>query len=542
MAAIALSGLQTGIDTALLVEQLVAASRGPLTRLQARQQSWEDKAAAFDKVRLYVEALQESAADLRFASALRAVTVRSSQEAALTATASSGAGEGAHEIVINQLAAADRKVHAGLAAQDTLVGEGTFAYTYGGQTRTVQTTAETTLEELRDLINNDGSNPGVTASLLQYDAGDGLAYHLVLGGNETGAEHAIAIDDGQTTLDGFSSDAFTTTQSAQDAEVRVDGYPAGQWMTRSSNTIDDVLPGVTLELHATGTARLSLTRDTTGLKEKITAAVTAYNDLVRTIQEKTAYDEAAKKGGPLLSEATVRNLRREIRLPFIERALGFSATSDAFALAGDIGLSVDRDGLLALDEDALDEAIQEDYAGVLSLLAADRTGTSDSDALRFYAASSQTAPGAYSVRAVFESGTLLSAQIKGADEGDDAWRDAVVEGNLIVGAEGTAEQFLQVTAAFAGTGTVETEVRVRQGIGGRLYDALDTLLDTVDGPLAVAARHCEDAVDLLQTGIDRQQDRLDRLETRLRLKFAKLEQALTLLAAQRSALGLNASA
>jgi flagellar hook-associated protein 2 len=542
MASIALPGLQSGIDTGLLVQQLVAASRGPLARLEARRDRWEDRADAFGRVRLYLEAFQESAAAVRQASALRAFTVRSNQEDVLTATASGGAGEGAHEIVIGQLAAAERKIHDGLADPETLVGEGVFAYTYDGQTRSIQTTAETTLADLRGLINNDGSNPGVTASLLEYDAGDGLAYHLVLGGNETGADHAITIEDALVTLEAFQAAAFTTTQSAQDAQVRVDGYPAGQWIGRSTNTIDDVLPGVTLELHATGTVRLSLTRDTAGLKEKVASLVEAYNDLVQDLQAKTAYDAATKTGGVLMGEWSVRDLRQQVRLPLVERALGFSSGNDAFTLAGEIGLSLDSDGLLSLDEDALDEAIQDDYAGVLALLGADRTGTSDSDALRFHAASSLTTPGAYSVRAVFESGVLVSAWIKGAEEGPDAWRAAAVEGGLITGAEGQAEQFLQVTAAYAGTGTVEAEVRVRQGIGGRLYERLDALLDPTDGGLALSEAYCEDAIARVETSIERKQASLDRMEARLKIKFAKLEQALTLLAAQRSALGLGVSA
>ena len=55
------------------------------------------------------------------------------------------------------------------------------------------------------------------------------------------------------TLTGFASADFTETRSAQDSLIKVDAYPTGadDWISRSSNTIDDVISGVTLHLHDT---------------------------------------------------------------------------------------------------------------------------------------------------------------------------------------------------------------------------------------------------------------------------------------------------
>jgi hypothetical protein len=44
----------------------------------------------------------------------------------------------------------------------------------------------------------------------------------------------------------FAEADFTETQSAQDSQIRVDGYPSGEWISRSSNTIDDVISGFTI--------------------------------------------------------------------------------------------------------------------------------------------------------------------------------------------------------------------------------------------------------------------------------------------------------
>ena len=548
MSAISLSGLQTGIDTSLLIQQLVAASSRPVELLQQRQARWQSKADAFSALQVSLEALRTAADAIHDSSDLRAYAVQCSNDDTVTAQVASGATEGTHEIVVDQLAAAEREVHAGLAVADTLVGVGAFSYTYNGQTRTIQTSDQTTLQGLSGLINNDAGNPGVRASVLEYDAGGDQVYHLVLGGDQTGADYAIAVNDAQTTLDGtgdtvdFRQATFTESQTARSSRVRVDGYPAGAWIERDSNTIDDILAGITLRLHAAGTAQVSLTRDTEGLKTKLAALVDAYNDAVDLMKQQTAYDQTTASGGVLSGEYTIRHVRQQLRLPIIEKAVGFLAGTDAYTLAGRVGLSIDRYGQLGLDEDTLDEALTDDYLGVLNLLGADRTGASDSANLQYYGATTATTPGTYAVRAVLAAGVLVSAQVKLATEGDGAWRDAVVEGNLIIGADGYPEGGLRVTAAYDGSGTVEAEVRIRQGIGGRLFDTLDNLLASTDGTIALAEKRCENAISGLQKNIERQEYRLSRMELRLRTQFARLEQALTMLEAQRMALGAGTSA
>ncbi len=546
MSTISLSGLQTGIDTDAIVQQLVSASSGTLNRLRVRRTEWTAKQDAFGTLRTRLDALQTAVEDIRTTADLRAYTTTSNDTDSLTLEAGPGAGEGAHDVVINRLASAERQVHDGQADLETLVGEGAFVYTYNGTTRTVQTTAETTLEDLRDLINNDAGNPGVTASLLEYDAGAGQVYHLVLGGNDTGADYAVTIEDAQTTLDGtngtldFRTATFTETQSAQDAQVRIDGYPDGDWITRSTNTINDILPGVTLHVHAATdvgeTVRISINRDTGGLKEKVGAFVQAYNAATDYIQEQTAYDEATGEAGVLMGEYTTTHVRYLTRLPIIEAAPGFLDGTDPYTLAGQIGLSVDRYGTLELDEETFDDALADDYLGVLNLFGADRSGTSDSDVLSFYGATSATEAGTYDVEATFDAGVLVSARIKGADEDDSAWRDATIDGDTIVGGNDHPEAALRVVADYSDTGTVTAAVRVRQGLGGRMYETLDDLLDPLDGPLANVDERCDSTLDSIENSIERQEHRLDAMEQRLRQRFARLESTLARLQAQQSAL------
>jgi flagellar hook-associated protein 2 len=544
-------GLATGIDTTALINQLVAAESSQLNLLKSRQSVLQTKSSAYDTLETRLKTLQDAADELRDAGDLRAYKLTTSDSETLSATASSGASEGFHEVAINRLASAERDVHAGLASEDTLVGVGTFSYTYGtgedAVTRTIQTTEDTTLEGLRDLINNDSGNPGVTASVLEHDAGGGNVFHLVLSGNDSGSDYSLEINDAETTLDGtdgkadFTAASFTETQQAQDCQLQVDGYPSTGWIERSSNTVDDVLPGVSLDLHATGTVTLSLSRETDELEEKLQDMVDAYNSVVDYVQQSTDYDEDTKVAGPLIGDYTLTHIRRELRLAFVEALPGFSDGSDAYSLAGELGLKIDSEGHMELDTDVLDEAISDNYLGVLAAIGARRTGASEDDYLKFLGCTVDTEPGTYDVKATFDgAGDLVSARIKLASEGESAWRDAEVDGNVIIGAEGHDEQYLRITATWDGASTTqEAEVRVREGLAGKLYEAIDEMLDSSDGAVTIARDQCDSSLDVIKDNISRQEDRLDAYAERLKLKFARLEQALTMLEGQRAALGLS---
>jgi flagellar hook-associated protein 2 len=536
---ISLPGLSSGVDTTAIISQLIAAERQPQNLMKTQQAAVQKQSTAFGTLADDIDTLKTAVNDLKNAADLRAFTVSTSNGAILTAKTSSSASEGTHEILIDRLASADRKVNAGLASADTLVGAGTFAYTYHGTTRIVQTTDSTTLQNLSDMINSDGGNPGVTANLLQYDAGDGLAMHLVLAGNDTGADYSITIDDAQTTLTDFQAGTFTTTQTAQNARLKVDGYPTGAgWIERSSNTVTDVIAGVTLSLQSTTPdantpLRLSVTRDTSALKTKLQALVTDYNLVVSYAQEQTRYDATTKTAGVLLGEYSVTNILSQLRTPLTESVTGFQNGKDSFTLAAQIGLSVGQDGKLSLDEDTLDTALSKDYAGVLSLLGANNSGAADGTNLRFYGAPSVTKPGVYDVRATFTDGVITSAQIKLSNESDAAWRDATISNGVIIGAKGQSEQDMQITGTYAGSGTVQTQVRVRQGLAGQMFNTIDkSLASAID----MTEKRYQSQIDLYQKQIDNEDTRLAQLQKQYEAQYARLEQTLALLQEQYNAI------
>jgi len=544
MGTISLSGLSTGIDTDAMVTQLVQAESAPLNMLNARKSEWSAKNDAYGQIQDDLTDLQTKLDTLRSTSDLREFTVQSSDAQAATVTASSDATEGSHDIVINRLATSERSVHAGVADSTTKVGQGALSYTYDGQTRTLNTTSDTTLQGLADLINKDSANPGVSASVLQYDSGDGNAYHLVLQGSDSGSNYAITINDDQTTLNGangtvdFTNGSFLETQAAQNCQLRVDNYPPDGWIERSTNTVDDVLPGVTLTLHQAASIQVTVARDTTDLEQRIKSLVTSYNAVLTYNKSQTAYHEDTKTGGLLQGDNTVTVINQGLRNVFLGAAKGFQDGVDPFTLAGDIGLSVDKDGMLVLDDTKLADAITKNYKGVLNLIGANGSGASDSTYMSFNDSGNNTKAGSYNVKATFDAqGKLVSAMIKLSSEDNKAWRAANIEGNQIVGATGTSEEGMTLTAAWDGSSTEQTAtIRVQDGVANTMYKAVGTMLDTTTGTITIAEGRAKDEMTMLDDNIANEQKRLEAYQTSLKDRFARLESTLTILKGQQSSL------
>ncbi|MHC4435834.1 MAG: flagellar filament capping protein FliD [Planctomycetota bacterium] len=362
---------------------------------------------------------------------------------------------------------------------------------------------------------------------------------------------AVETEGGSTTADlaGFAEADFTETQSAQDSQIRVDGYPSGDWISRSSNTIDDVISGVTLHLHDTTDAageEITLTRDIESVKDKLNSMINAYNFAVIHIQETTGYDSTLKTGGVLMGDYIVSTIRSQIRSPLITQTSGFIVDIDNFLTPAQIGLEIDRDGVLNLDTNVFNEAIAEDYMGVLALIGADKTGSSNSNTIEFYNASNKyTTAGNYDVEVAVTGGAITSAKIKLSSE--STWRDATYSGNIVTG-DSTfddnghpvyAENGLQLSVDLSQDGTFTATVRVKQGFAGAIEDELDNILKTTTGPIDIDQEHVDDQIEGFKERIEFEEYRLTVKENRFIKQFAQLESTLALLQNQMAALGFG---
>jgi flagellar hook-associated protein 2 len=390
MAGVSSVGVGSGLDLEGLITRLLDAERTPkLTALASREASIQADISAFGSLRSVLDQFKSTIGALADAADLRARTATTSDPKYIGASATGTAVAGSYDVQVLNLAKAQKLVtRAGFADANALVGEGTLSFSSGSGNFTVDTTASTTLGELKDLINNAAGNTSVSATLIvvandPLDAGAGTSARLVLSSRSTGAASTVEvavsdIDGNHTDALGLSRFHFSLAdlpgsqldqqQAARDAAIAVDGFTAFS----SSNTFTDVIDGVTLTALREPAdplnpevATLSVAENTAVLGTRINSFVKFYNDVVKSIRQVSGYDAAAKTAGPLNGDPTVRAVATRLR----SVVAGSVEGAELLQTLADIGITTQRDGTLAVDTARLNAAIADNSGDVIALFA-----------------------------------------------------------------------------------------------------------------------------------------------------------------------------
>lgn len=179
--------------------------------------------------------------------------------------------------------------------------------------------------------------------------------------------------------------------SGEDAQITLDGAT----ITRPSNQISDVITGVTLDLKgedADAVITLNLDRDYNGIKDKIKDVVSKYNDLITSINNQFVYDEKTKTAPPLFGDAALLSVKSDLRSVILSAVDGLTSDLDHLSL---IGINIDRNGLLAINDSKLDGYLRTNFSDVVNLFAAQ--GTSTNSNLTYVESGRKTKAGSYEV-------------------------------------------------------------------------------------------------------------------------------------------------
>ncbi|HAT1515252.1 TPA: flagellar filament capping protein FliD [Morganella morganii] len=394
MASITSLGIGSGLDTANMLEQLKYNEQKRLLPYTNMQNSYESKISAWGQISSSLDALNKSIKPLQ-GDAFHAVNVSSNK--AFTATATSGAIADSHSVTVSQLATSHKAktepLQPGQTA-DTLLGDqnsGTRTVVIeqenGSEMRVELKNDETSLNQIAKAINKEDGD--VHASVQNTDNGP----QLVLTSKTTGTDGKMSVRvEGDAQLDGIlhledGKPGMVTVADAKDAKLTVDGSD----YTRSSNTIDDILTGVTLELKevsekdpsdSTGKTlkaeTLSLTPDMTQYKTSIQNFVTEYNALINQTTASSKYvpsdssgltnndvQKPSSENGALMGDSMLRGLVNETRTA-VNGVYGENGAE--YRSLADIGISIDpKTGLMTLSEDKLDAAIANDPDAVANI-------------------------------------------------------------------------------------------------------------------------------------------------------------------------------
>ncbi|WIM06711.1 MAG: flagellar filament capping protein FliD [Candidatus Nitricoxidivorans perseverans] len=383
MAGIASPGLGSGLDVSGLVSKLMALEQQPLTTLATKEASYQAKLTAFGSLKGALSSLQTAAKTLATTTTFTGMSASVSDTTVLTASAGTTAAAGSYSLSVTQLA----KYHAvrsntNYAATTDTFHTGTLAIQIGSGTAVNVTIDATnnTLAGIRDAINL--ANAGVTATILN----DGTTNRLVLASKTSGSTGAITVavtdsgSGGTNLLSDLASASLVTTQTADDANLTVNGIA----ITRTSNTITDAIDGVTLNLlkgtvASPGTATLTVAKNTGTITSAINAFVKAYNDAAKMLRDSSAYNAATKQASILTGDSTVRSMQSQ--LSTLVNA-NVTAITGGIARLSDIGIAVQKDGTLLADSTKLQAALGDTTKDVASLFTQTTAGN-EGIAVRF---------------------------------------------------------------------------------------------------------------------------------------------------------------
>jgi flagellar hook-associated protein 2 len=338
------AGVGSGLDIESMITQLMALERRPLQRLQQNKSDVQLHISANAQLKSAIARFQAAAQALGERDTLGGVKASSSDDDVLSLSATADATLQDHTVQVLELAAHHRLASGAYADDSAIVGSGTLDIAIGGNTLSLTLDdSNHTLAQLRDAINAAPDNPGVTASIINVDGGS----RLILTARDSGTANAITV----TPDAGLAGFAVAEVDAARDARLTVDGFE----VTRGSNTVSDVIAGVTMTLRATGSATLQFNADSELLNEAVTEFVASYNGLRGNIK---ALGQNALKGDSMLL-GLERSINQRLSTPV---TLDDAGTGYLY----ETGVSFNDQGDLQLDA-----------ARLASTVAADPTRVSD---------------------------------------------------------------------------------------------------------------------------------------------------------------------
>lgn len=322
-------------DFQLIVDRTVQIASLPARALQNDQASLLAKKSALSSLRSPLANLASSLRALNALGENRALSASSSQPGTVAVTLTGAAQPGSFTVSgissLAQRAIATTATGQPSATAGPVAGPGGYLQLVAGE-QTFDLTldpAQDHLEGVRDAINAAGA--GVTASLI---SANGQVF-LSISANQTGAA-AIEL---RTVADDPASNLLQVTQPGASAVFQVNG----QTVTSRENYVEGVIPGAALTLKAlTPEGSPPILIEIASSRAPVSAAIKSFVNAYNQLNEALA--EAG--GGALRGEALINDAYARIRL------LAGQFGGGGVRNLAEIGVSLDRQGVMSFDENA----------------------------------------------------------------------------------------------------------------------------------------------------------------------------------------------
>ncbi len=365
-----LLGAGSGVDIKSLATSLVEAEKLPRQNLiqskidksQAKISGYAAMLAAIDGLKASFESLN----DTNEIGASRISTLGTVVSATVTGTPSTGT----HSIEVNALARAQTTVSPAFSGpSDAINGGGQIDLTITLDPLGSNVTSTVTVPEGEDSLEGiaaaiNAADLGLDAQVIDLGVPDayGNQYSLVVTG-PTGSSGAFSISSSD-----FSALSVVPGFEAQDASFSYNGIS----LVRETNSITDLVEGIQLDLSQVNTGSpvvVAIVEDASSVKEKLQSIVDSYNQVVNDFSILTGPDSEDPEdiySGSLRGNSTARSVLSKIReVLFSESETPGSVLSNL----RDLGVSVDRSGVLSFDSGIFDEVAADNLTDIREVLA-----------------------------------------------------------------------------------------------------------------------------------------------------------------------------
>lgn len=354
-------GIVTGLDTTAIVEASVALAAVPKYQMEDQIDEAEDRLQKVAGLMNRLEDLSESIGDMDTESELVSMTSTLTDDSQFAVSTDSDAVPGTYDILVNRLASAETETSQGFADSTStgIIDEGTYTVDYAGEITDI--TIDSSNSSLTDLAASIDEIDGLTSYVLDTGDGSGSPYVLVIQGEDSGSDNTISV-----TTSGMAGTAteptFTEQVSAQDSWITVNNVDVYDADNRISS-----LPGITLDLEATGTTAATLTveRDDSSIEEKVQAFVDAYNEMATYYDTHTSYNAEEEIKGALVGDSVAR--RAVDRMGTLVSS-PYTVTDSTLETLSQLGVETQSDGTLEFNTEELSDALEDDFDNVVTFL------------------------------------------------------------------------------------------------------------------------------------------------------------------------------
>ncbi len=339
-------GVGSGLDLESIVEAFVNAEAVPQEiRLQEKEDKLSLEVSGLGSFKSALSTFDAILAKLSASDAFSKQVLTTSSDA-ISVDSNGFASNGEFAIEVEQLALGSQLKSQSFTSSSDTVGNGTLTFDVGVASGipafTVDIDATDSLSVIRDKINEESDNFGVTANIINSAGGSFLVFDSAI----TGFDNQLTVATSDASLNDISV-SNTAPQAAQDAIIYINAN--GDYLnldnkaTSSTNDFQNIIEDVTItaaEVNLGDPTTLSIAQDEENGTALVNEFVDGFNALINHLS-----GLAAPKVGRLAFDPSIRQIKQQLSNTVINSVSGLSG---AIKSLNDIGIDLTKEGTLEI--------------------------------------------------------------------------------------------------------------------------------------------------------------------------------------------------